>query len=434
VLDDFRPDVARPVAAIPEGEGVVEPCWDPLLNPRGPRNRGRLVDLHRRLAARGLAGGRRRHKACVSTFFVAKKSGDIRMVVDARQPNQLHKLLSRSVLVSGEARGSINLLGAVDASPEDLADFDGCNESLCAGSVDLIDGVSQFADPSWGSWMCFDVQVTADELGIGTIYDEKLKRRVRVAPDEPIWPCFAALPMGWGWALWICREVLVDAMDVAGLPRGGWAPCVDDGNLVSLGASAISDGLDELTDELDRRGLRWRELERAQPGLVIPGIVLDGRDGGAQAPLEARVAALSLAAPRAAGALAGAPAAAADRRLMRYFSVLRPGLSVLGACCAFIGDGELAPVARLPADVLGGLATAAGFVFLAEGYAVCEARLGPREVLATARWRERRRFVAAEAEVAPDDELYAGRAAGFTDQSEPLLFVRVVCAAAFAVP
>eukprot|EP00959_Pyramimonas_sp_CCMP1952_P113344 2369079-Pyramimonas_sp.AAC.1 len=90
--------------------------------------------------------------------------------------------------------------------------------------------------------------------------------------------------MGWSWALWICHEVLVDAMVEAGLPSDGWcldkaraptlvgqavvrAPYVDNGNLVSLSAPALNDRLDKLTAELDRRGLRWHELERAQPGL-----------------------------------------------------------------------------------------------------------------------------------------------------------------------
>ncbi|CAK0791021.1 unnamed protein product [Prorocentrum cordatum] len=456
-LDHFNSDVVRPTPSIPEDEVIVEPYWDPLLNPRDPRNRPRLVDFLRRLAARGLVDGRARRKACVSTFFVAKKNGDIRMVVDARQPNQLHKLPPRTVLASGEALGSINLLDAVGASPEDLADFDGCYESLCAGSVDLMDGFYQFADPSWGSWMCFDVEVTADELGLDSIYDEKLGRRVAVSGDDVIWPCFAALPMGWSWALWICHEVLVDAMDEAGLPGDGWcldkaraptlvgqavvrAPYVDNGNLVALSAPALNDRLDKLTAELDRRGLRWHELERAQPGLVILGLVLDGREGRLRHTAK-RAWRLYLALHHVLRTpwLARWQLRRIVGHLVHYFSVVRPGLSVLGSCYTFIGDGDLSPVVRLPGDVLGELAVAAGLVFLGEvdlcrvpsdvafttdsslrGYAVCEARLEPWEVLAATRWRERQRFVATEPEVAPDDEHYEGRAAGFCDISGPL--------------
>ncbi|CAK0870115.1 unnamed protein product [Prorocentrum cordatum] len=107
------------------------------------------------------------------------------------------------------------------------------------------------------------------------------------------------------------------------------------------------------------------------------------------------------------------------------FSALRLGLSVLGACRAFIGDGELAPVARLPPDVLGELAAAAGLVLLGavdpccvpsdvafttdsspRGHAAREARLGPWEVLATTRLHPATSST--------------GRAAGFTDPSEPL--------------
>ena len=84
VLDSFDSEVVRPAADIAPDEEIIEPYWDPLLNPRSKANRSRLVDFLARMARRGLVDGRRRRKACVSTFFVAKKNGDIRMVVDAR--------------------------------------------------------------------------------------------------------------------------------------------------------------------------------------------------------------------------------------------------------------------------------------------------------------------------------------------------------------
>ncbi|CAK0792428.1 unnamed protein product, partial [Prorocentrum cordatum] len=403
VLDNFNVDVMRPAANIPDDEEIVEPYWDPLLNPRDPRNRPRLLDFLRRLAERGLVDGRRRRKACVSTFFVAKKDGDIRMVVGARQPNQLHKLPPRTVLASGEALGSINLLDAIDASPEDLADFDGCFESLCAGSVDLMDGFCQFADPAWGSWMRFDIEVTADELGVDSIFDDQLGPTL------------------------VGRSVVR-------------APCVDDGNLVSLCAPALDDRLDRLTAELDRRGLRWHELERAQPGLVILGMVLDGREGRLRhAPKRAWRLYLALHHVLRHPWLARWQLRRIVGHIVHYFSVLRPGLSVLGASYAHISSGDLAEMVRVPPDVLGELATAAGLVFLGEvdmcrvpsdiafttdcsmqGYAACEARLQPWEILATTRWRERQRFVSSEVEIAPDTEVHEGRVAGLLDASEPL--------------
>ncbi|CAK0905854.1 unnamed protein product, partial [Prorocentrum cordatum] len=82
VLGSFDSEVVRPSADIAPDEEIVEPYWDPLLHPRTKANRPRLVDFLARVARRGLVGGRRRRKACVSTFFVAKKNGDIRLVVD----------------------------------------------------------------------------------------------------------------------------------------------------------------------------------------------------------------------------------------------------------------------------------------------------------------------------------------------------------------
>ncbi|CAK0839441.1 unnamed protein product, partial [Prorocentrum cordatum] len=392
VLDNADPGVARPRAHIPQDQEIVEPRWGPLLNPCDRRSRSRLIDFLRRLAERGPVDGRRRRKACVSAFFVARKNGDIRMVVGARLLNQLHKLPPRAVLASGEALGSINLLDAADASPQDLADFDGCFGSLCAGSVDLMGGFYQFA-------------VTADEIGLDSIFDEMLGRRVAVASDQ----------------------VLVDAMGAAGLQGDGWcldgarapalvgrsvarAPCVDHGNLVSLSGAAIDDpGEDGREGRLRSTAKRaWRPYLALHHVLREPWLVR----------WQLR---------RIVGHIA------------RYFSVLRPGLSALGACCARIASGDLVEVGLLPRGVLGVLAAAARLVFLGEvdlcrvpsdiafatdsstrGCAVCEARLGPRGVLAAIRWRERQRSVASEVEIASDDELREGHAAGLSDPSDPL--------------
>ncbi|CAK0826058.1 unnamed protein product, partial [Prorocentrum cordatum] len=130
-----------------EGKGrqPTKPAPKEKARAMAKANRGRSVEFLARMARRGLAGGQRRREACAGALFVAKKSGDIRAVVDARQAIQRHRPPPGATLASGEALGAVDLLDAVSASPEGRADLDG-----------------GFDPP----------RVAAGELGISTIYDE----------------------------------------------------------------------------------------------------------------------------------------------------------------------------------------------------------------------------------------------------------------------
>ncbi|CAK0864760.1 unnamed protein product [Prorocentrum cordatum] len=351
-------------------------------------------------------GERPRQLRDVAPRHVSETLGNFDSERRSAQVNQLHRLPPRTVLAPGGVFGSIKLPDAVDASPADLPDFDGCCDSPCVGSADLLDGFYQFADPSWGSWMRFDIEAAADELGLDSIDDEKLGRRAAVDGDHAIWPCFAAAPMGRGRELWICHEVLVDAMDAAGLPGDGRrlgearaatlvgqavarAPCVDDGNLVSLSAPALDARREKPTAELSGCGPRWRTAKRAWRLYLALHHVLR----------EPWLARWHL--RRIVGHLA------------RHFSAARPGLSALGAFYTFIGGGDLVHLCRVTSEVA--FATDSSV----RGCTVCEARLEPWEVLAAARWRGRQQRAPAAVEVAPGDELCEGRAAGFGDLPDP---------------
>ena len=56
-----------------------------------------------RLVPLGIVIGVRRKKACDSLFFVKKKDGLIRMIVDGREPSAYHKLPPHSSMASVEA-------------------------------------------------------------------------------------------------------------------------------------------------------------------------------------------------------------------------------------------------------------------------------------------------------------------------------------------
>ena len=84
---------------------------------------------------------------------------------------------------------------------------------MTGSSIDLTDGFYHFRNRNLASWFTFPLEnLTAQELGVDMIYDEQECRDVPVAPDTYVWAAFEAMPMGWAWALWMCRETLTDVM------------------------------------------------------------------------------------------------------------------------------------------------------------------------------------------------------------------------------
>ncbi|CAK0862369.1 unnamed protein product, partial [Prorocentrum cordatum] len=434
VLDNFDATVARPLSELPEDEPLAQPYWDPQLDPRRRGTRPALVAFLRALAGRGLVGARARRKSCISAFFVRRKNGDQRMALDARQANQLQRLPPKTALASGEALAAINSVDAADLNPDDL-DIVTTGGDLVAGSVDLQDGFYQFRHSAWGSWMCFDIEMDAGELGVTQLYDEKLGRYVDISPDT---------------------RVLIDTMGTVFGDKDSWcldkgkpppllsggvahAPYVDNANLISLGAGELDRRLGAVADELDRRGLRWHELQHATPSQSILGLEFDGRRGRLRrASRRAWRLRLGLHEVPRRPRLARWQVRGLLGHIVHYFSIMRPALSALGESYAYLESGPMEGVSRLPSSVLTELRCAAGLAFFGQvdlrrppapvsytadssmlGCAVCEAELLGHEVLDASRWRERQRFSEVEVAGDPDKDVHLGRAAGLADVSHP---------------
>ena len=99
---------------------------------------------------------------------------------------------------------------------------------MYGASVDLTDGIYQFLTQSVASWFCFDAEVTGDEFGVSEIWDDASRTMVPVAGDAPLFPAFLGMPMGWKWALYICRSVVEDVVGRTVHGLGG--SLVDDKN------------------------------------------------------------------------------------------------------------------------------------------------------------------------------------------------------------
>ena len=119
-----------------EGEPLVKPYWDPSLDPSTARGRVRLIGLLRKLVVMGIVIGVKRKNIDAALFFVAKKGGWIRMIVDGRQPNSFHRLPPHASMASVVALSALRI-GAQWKTRCDVADP---VESIEAGSVDFQDG------------------------------------------------------------------------------------------------------------------------------------------------------------------------------------------------------------------------------------------------------------------------------------------------------
>eukprot|EP00971_Amphidinium_carterae_P349411 6491006-Amphidinium_carterae.1 len=234
-----------------------------------------------------------------SLFFVEKKGGYIRMIVDARQANQAMKAPPFTQLSSAAALGDLRLQGEVrcDTPPvgaEDRGDppQDQQEVHLWSGSVDLKDAFHQFRVRHLGCWFTF-LTVAAGELGVTTAWDDDNQREVVVEPDTVVHACYDGLPMGWSWALYTCHEIIKEVVVSAPgsalrwcLDKGGRmelrpgevaaAPYVDNINILGCQKGDVQRKLQHIIASLDARGLLWHDLQEASLQSEMLGVVVDG--------------------------------------------------------------------------------------------------------------------------------------------------------------
>ena len=155
--------------------------WDETLR-KSPRDYAWFI---RELLARGMVNLRRTCRHRVGCFFVYKKSGRLRLVVDARAPNArlrpppCTRLASTSAVVEVRARD---------------------DQQFWFSAQDVCDCFYQFALPvDWQDMFGF-MDITAGALGINVVDG------CHVSPSEVLVPCLSVLPMGFSWALHWSQE------------------------------------------------------------------------------------------------------------------------------------------------------------------------------------------------------------------------------------
>ena len=176
----------------------VQPYWDPRLR----RSTGELRRLLVRLANQGLVSFRSRIRERVGIFFVKKKSPEwIRMIVDARRVNHLHRdppvarlATPRSYLDLQVPRSENHHLGfGIEADVNDCFYNFTNDQTASFFGIDYPMTVAEWAEAGW-----VKTSLYSDDIGDFFMPDDSLV----------VYPVFRGLCMGWSWALFLAQQAV----------------------------------------------------------------------------------------------------------------------------------------------------------------------------------------------------------------------------------
>ena len=246
----------------------------PYVDARLRENRKLYVLFIRRLHAAGLVTFRRQRREACGLFFVQKSNGKQRLVLDARRSNCWFTPSLPVSLASGDS------LGALEVPP---------GQEFFIGHLDLKDAFYHLALPGPLQEYFGLGPVSAAEAGVWSAEGRAL------GGGERLFPCLAALPMGWTHALYWCQSVherlvtslpgferhrcIYDRQPTGTLGDGRYTIYVD--NLIIFGPSEefVRGQVQAAQRRLDGAGLITHEVELAAPQAEALGWVFDGRAG-----------------------------------------------------------------------------------------------------------------------------------------------------------
>ncbi|CAK0834874.1 unnamed protein product, partial [Prorocentrum cordatum] len=147
------------------------------------------------LAARGMLDFSLEDGERVEPFFVTKKNGKLRLVVDCRRSNCHFTEAGGVSLCTGEGLSAIEL---------------GANEDIFVGGADLSDAFYHMGLPK-----PLRKYFTFRPARAASVGRTEIGGRA-VAAHEKVYPRLAVIPMGWSWALWMCQKIHERIMEAAG--------------------------------------------------------------------------------------------------------------------------------------------------------------------------------------------------------------------------
>ena len=179
----------------------AQPYWDPSLK----KDSATRIRLFRRMYEIGLLDLQPTIYAKAGLFCVRKKTPEfVRLIVDARQANFQHR------------RPPVTRLGSSACLAELRLDSHTPNNNQTtawAQEMDVSDCFYQFKLVEAAAWFGFDFPMRkADWIREGfevkDVFDYDLGR-YRPCPDsEKLYPCVAAMSMGWAWALYFAQSTV----------------------------------------------------------------------------------------------------------------------------------------------------------------------------------------------------------------------------------
>ena len=178
-------------------EGLPKSYWDPLLKD----DKEAYAIFVNELAQRNMVTFRRSAVEEVGCFFVPKKSGKIRLVIDARRTNQR--------LISPPATKLASTAAVVEFHAQD-------GSELWFSSQDIADCYYQFALPEFMvGWFALR-PICAGAVGLRAVQGSAVR------DSDRVYPCLRVLPMGFSWALhWTqqAHRLLLHRSGLGGLER-----------------------------------------------------------------------------------------------------------------------------------------------------------------------------------------------------------------------
>ena len=217
---------------------------------------------------------------------MGKKGGQIRLVVDAREPNRMHRPPPHTALGTpaalGEQDWTNDALGLQASEPSEL----------WGSALDLQDSFYQFENEILGEDFGFDFPEAADVYGCTHVWSATGLEPV--PSDEPVFPVFCGVPMGWSWALWAIHSIvshesavalggydrLIKDRETPPSPQSGRPTAsvyVDNVRIFGTSRGDADKGLHKVLKRLEAKGLACHEIERAATEFDTVGLRCKGK-------------------------------------------------------------------------------------------------------------------------------------------------------------
>ncbi|CAE7219985.1 ANK1 [Symbiodinium sp. CCMP2592] len=261
-----------------DGSRRIKPYMDEALRTSAQAYNQFIVDIYER----GMITFSRTAISVITPFFVAKKNGRLRLVLDCRASNQMFAAPPDIALAAGYTFAQIEVpQGEVlFTAQSDVKDY--------FHSIGLPPGLRPyFALPA----------VQANDLTGHIPLLEGFQGKV--------YPCMCVVPMGWSWSMWVAQrihqhqaaialqcgpdQVLVDGRPPPDLEKGQpvLIPYADNMNVCGIDAVRVQWAKDCVANRLREVGFRVHEEENASTRAQALGFIIDGERGQVQ-PIPAR--------------------------------------------------------------------------------------------------------------------------------------------------